>query len=126
MSWKKFLDSFKRHNPMLMSMLTMGQVRAVEDNKIMIAYGPSYAANMQVVRKPEKKAVIEEALREFYKLTVRVEFELDETQAAVAPARKHTETIQVDADDLLEKDPDLRKMVEQIDGEIIGRRKIEE
>jgi len=126
LSWKKFLESFRRGNPMLVSMLAMGQVRAVEDNKIYIAYGPSYSTNMQVVNKPEKKTVIEEALREFYGLTVRIEFEIDKTLKASAPTRKRPEKTRIDADDLLKKDPDLKKMVDRIDGEIIGRRKVDE
>jgi len=101
-------------------------VRAVEDNKITIAFGPNYATNKQVVEKPESKAVIEETLREFYGLTVRIDFELDKAQAAAPPTRGRPEPEQIDAEDLLEQDPDLRKMVEQIDGEIIGRRKIED
>jgi DNA polymerase-3 subunit gamma/tau len=126
MSWKKFLDSLKRRKQMLASLLSMGQVRAVEDNRITVSFNSNYSTNKQVVEKPESKTVIEETLREFYKLTVRIEFELDTTPAAPAPTRKHAEVEQVDAEDLFEKDPDLKKMVDQIDGEIIGRRKIDE
>jgi len=126
MSWKKFLESLKRRKQMLASLLSMGQVRAVEDNKISITFSANYATNKQVVEKPESKAVIEEILREFYGLTVRIDFELERAQAAAAPMRGRPEPDQIDAEDLLEQDPDLKKMVEQIDGEIIGRRKIED
>lgn len=126
MSWKKFLESLKRRKQMLASLLSMGQVRAVEDNKITIAFGANYSTNKQVVEKPESKSVIEETLREFYKLTVRVEFELDLTQTSTQPSGTRPESRQIDADDLFEKDPDLKKMVEHVDGEIIGRRKIED
>ncbi len=125
MSWKKFLENLKRRKQMLASLLSMGQVRRVEDNKISIAFAANYSTNKQVVEKPESKTVIEETLREFYQLTIRIEFELD-AAAAPMPSGKRAETPQINADDLFEKDPELKKMVDQIDGEIIGRRKIEE
>ena len=125
MSWKKFLESLKRRKQMLASLLAMGQVQRVEDNKISIAFASNYSTNKQVVEKAESKAVIEETLREFYQMTVRIEFELDAAPAAM-PSRKQAESPQINADDLLDQDPELKKMVEQIDGEIIGRRKIED
>jgi DNA polymerase-3 subunit gamma/tau len=126
MSWGKFLENLKRRKQMLASLLSMGQVRDVQDIKITVTFGATYSTNKQVVEKPESKSLIEETLREFYKLTVRIEFELDATQPPPVKSSQRTETNRVDADDLLEKDPDLKKVVEQIDGEIIGRRKIEE
>jgi len=126
MSWKKFLESLKRRKQMLASLLSMGEVKTVENNKITVFFGPSYSPNKQVVEKPDSKALIEDALREFYKLTVRIDFELDRSQPAAQPVRPRAEIKQVDADDLLDKDPDLKRMIEKIDGEIIARRKIED
>ncbi len=127
MSWPKFLETLKRRKQMLASLLSMGEVRSVENNKILVAFRNSYETNKQVVEKPESKTLIEDTLREFYKTTVRIEFELDSTPAPEPPKRQPRREIeQVDADDLLKNDPDLKKMLEQIDGEIIGRRKIEE
>jgi DNA polymerase-3 subunit gamma/tau len=126
MSWNKFLDSLKRRKQMLASLLSMGQVRDVQDNKITVTFGATYGTNKQVVNKPESKSLIEEVLREYYKLTVRIEFELDTSQPAAPSARSQPRPTSVDADDLLEKDPDLKKMVEHMDGEIIARKKVDE
>ncbi len=127
MSWPKVLDAIKRRKQMLASLLSMGEVRSVENNKILVTFRNSYETNKQVVEKPESKTLIEDTLREFYKTTVRIEFELDATPAPAPPKRQPRREIEpVDADDLLKNDPDLKKMLEQIDGEIIGRRKIEE
>jgi len=125
-SWPKFLETLKRRKQMLASLLSMGQVNKVEDNRITVAFKNSYATNKQVVEKPESKTVIEDTLREFYKIAVRIEFEIDSTPAPKPAERMHSQPRMVDADDLLEKDPDLKRMLDQIDGEIIGRRKVDE
>jgi DNA polymerase-3 subunit gamma/tau len=79
MSWPKYLEALKRRKQMLASLLSMGEVRSVENNKILVVFRNSYETNKQVVEKPESKTLIEDTLREFYKTAVRIEFELDLT-----------------------------------------------
>lgn len=125
--WSKFLETLKPRKQMLAPMLAMGQVHAVTDNKITIAFGPSNGTNKQVVEKPENKTIIENALRDFFHLSVRIDYILDMTRTA-APEHldKQPAKASVDVADIFEKDPQFKQMVEQIDGEIISRRKIEE
>ncbi|MCK5126351.1 MAG: DNA polymerase III subunit gamma/tau [candidate division Zixibacteria bacterium] len=127
MTWNNFLDELKKQKPMLASMMTMGQVTSVEDSNITIAFSSSYATNKQVVNKTESKTIIEEALRNFYKLTVSVKFTIDKTQKAQASAiNTETESLAINADDLFAEDPELKSFVEQINGEIVGRKKIDD
>ncbi len=126
-SWNKFLEILKKKKAMLASMLSMAQVKSVENNVIKIAFGPSGDTNKQVVDKPESVAVIEETLREFYQLTVRIQFTIDKEIKSQTVARgKEPEGLAINADDLFAKDPELKSFVDKIDGEIISRRKIED
>jgi DNA polymerase-3 subunit gamma/tau len=126
MEWPRFLDVLKRPKPMLASMLAMGKVHSVVDNTITIAFGSNYSTNKQIAEKSENRAVIEEALRDFFKLTVRVEYLLDRvdtTPAETVPARGHQP---IDPEEIYKDDPELKQMIEEINGEIIGRRKADE
>ncbi len=126
MNWKKFLDSLKNRSQMLASMLAMAQVRSVVDNKITVAFSANAGTNKQVAEKSDNYTIITDTLREFFKLPVRVEFILLEDEQIPAAGVDMTEKQPVNANDLFEKDPGLKKMVEQIDGEIISRKKIKE
>jgi len=125
--WSKFLESLKSRKQMLAPMLAMGHVQAVTDNKITVAFGPSNGTNKQVVEKAENKAIIESALHDFFHLPVRIEYILDMNRP-VAPEHldKQPTKASIDVSDIFEKDPQLKQIVEQMDGEIISRRKIKE
>lgn len=125
-TWRKFLDTLKSQKPMLASMLTMGQVAAVKDNIITITFGPSGGTNKQVVEKPENKKIIETGLRDFYKIAVRINYRIDERQAAIPTDKPAAAGDSINADDLFKKDPGLKKFVEQINGDIVSRKKIED
>jgi DNA polymerase-3 subunit gamma/tau len=126
MNWKKFLDALKNRSQMLASMLAMARVRSVVDNKITVAFSANADTNKQVAEKSDNYTIITDTLREFFKLPVRAEFILLEDEQIPAAGTDITEKQPVNADDLFEKDPELKKMVEQIDGEIISRRKTKE
>ncbi|MEZ5359928.1 MAG: DNA polymerase III subunit gamma/tau [Candidatus Zixiibacteriota bacterium] len=125
-SWSKFLELLKKKKAMLASQLMMATVKSVENNKITIAFGPSGETNKMVVDKPESKSVIEDALKDFYQLTVRIEFTIDKTLKAQSAAKlKQPEDLAINADDLFARDPELKSFVDRIDGEIVSRRKVE-
>jgi len=126
MSWPKFLEALKRRKQMLASLLSMGELRSVEENRIRVAFRNSYETNKQVVSKSENRTLIEDTLRDFYKTAARIEFEIDNSPPPKKKAEPRPRSEPVNADDLVDNDPDLKKMLEQIDGEIIGRRKIED
>ncbi|MDD4051437.1 MAG: DNA polymerase III subunit gamma/tau [candidate division Zixibacteria bacterium] len=126
MDWPRFLDVLKRRKPMPASMLTMGKVRSVVDNTITITFGSNYSTNKQIVEKPENRAIIEETLRDFFQLTVRVEYQLDRmdsTPAETIPTRGYQS---IDPEEIYKDDPELKQMIDEINGEIISRRKVDE
>ena len=116
----------KRRKSMVASLLAMGTVQAVADNKITVAFGNNSSTDKQVLEKQEWRDLIETTLREFYKVAARIEFVIDVTVESSQPARQKTVPQKVNADDLLAADPELKRMVEQIDGEIIDRRKTDD
>lgn len=125
-SWNKFLDVLKKKKSMLASMLSMATVKSVENNVIKASFGPSGETHKQVVEKPESKSVIEEALKDFYQLTVRIEFTIDKTLKAKSTSKqKEPDNLAINAEDLFAKDPELKSFVDKIDGEIISRRKVD-
>ncbi|MFH1701077.1 MAG: DNA polymerase III subunit gamma/tau [Candidatus Zixiibacteriota bacterium] len=125
MSWNRFLDTLKKRSSMLNSQLAMGHIQNVKNNEITIAFTPTYSTSKQVIEKPESKNIVEEALRDFYKIAVRIKFVIDTTIKTPVHTKQEPENLLINAEDLFAKDPDLKKMVERIDGEIVGRRKIE-
>lgn len=125
-SWNKFLDILKKKNSMLASMLSMATVKSVENNVITVAFGPSGDTHKQVVDKADSKVIIEKILKEFYQLTVRIEFTIDKTiKAQSAGKQKQPENLAINAEDLFAKDPELKSFVDKIDGEIVSRRKVD-
>lgn len=126
MSWNRFLEELKMRKQMLASMLSMGHLHDVKDNEITISFAPSYGPNKQVIEKPESKSIVEETLRDFYKIAVRIKFVIDSKIKTPVHTQKGPENLKIDAEDLFAKNPDLKKMVDRVDGEIVGRRKIDD
>jgi len=121
------LDHLKRRKQMIASLLAMGQVSAVADNTITISFSSNGGTNKQVLEKAESKGIVEETMREFFKLPVRIEYRLDAAPAKTEPTTsRKPPPLPIDAADLLEHDPDLKRMVEGVNGEIISRRKIDD
>ena len=79
-----------------------------------------------MLEKKEHKATIEDTLREFFKLTVRIEYVLNKKLKTAGPEATKPRNLQINTDDLLAGDPELKKVVEQLDGEIISRKKTDE
>lgn len=127
MGWSGFLDLLKKRKQMLASMLSEGKVSSVDDNKITVSFGPANITNKQVAQKPEAVAVIEEILREHFKITARIAFQIDKSVKPPPVAAEAAPGLDlVNTEDLFASDPELKKMVDRIDGEIIGKKKIEE
>lgn len=126
MEWPRFLDFLRRRKQMPANMLSMGKVRSVVDNVITVTFGNNQNTNKQIVEKAENKGVIEEALRDFFKLPARMEYQLDRVDTAPAETVPAREYQSLDAEEIYKDDPELKRMIEEIDGEIIGRRKVDE
>jgi DNA polymerase-3 subunit gamma/tau len=127
-SWPKFVDFLKGQSHMLSAHLAMAEIREVRDNTILAVFHNSGGTYKQIVEKPNYLSVITTALRDFYKTNLKIKFEVDYNKAAAPePATKMpSRPEKIDSEKLLQEDEKLRRLVEQVDGEIIGKQKAEE
>jgi hypothetical protein len=110
---------------MLASQLAMAELRKVTDNEVLLVFGASGAASKQVVERPESFNLISTALREYFKAAVRVRFVIDPTKNTPPAESGKKNNTQMDVAKLIESSPRLRRLLEKVDGEIIGVRKVE-
>jgi hypothetical protein len=122
--WDNFLALLRQNNPMLASQLRMGELRAVNDNQIVVVFYTSGEASCQLVQKPENQNTILKALRDHFKALVTIKFEIDKTKEQPAQAGEKADGGRVDPKKLIESSPRLKFLVDKVDGDIIGIKKI--
>jgi DNA polymerase-3 subunit gamma/tau len=121
--WPDFLKRVRRQRGMLASQLQMVEVRQVEGNQVSAVFGPNGKVALQVVQKGPNLKLISELLSEHFEADLSIRFELDpRAKGAEAPAG--TDRKSFNAAELLEKSPRLKSLVDKVDGEIIGVRKV--
>lgn len=123
--WQDFLAVLRRTRPMLASQLGMAMVREVRDNAIILSFPSSGATAKQLVEKPDSLSLIVQALREHYKANVTVKFEIDVNRKPETKANARHDENAARAKEIVDKSPRLRKLIERVDGEVIGIRKVE-
>jgi DNA polymerase III subunit gamma/tau len=122
--WESFLTVFRQSSPMLASQLRMAEIQEVKDNRITVMFFSSGEASHQLVTKTENLALIVRALRDHYKANVTITFEIDREREHPAAADKAAND-RPDPKQLVERSPRLKSILEKVDGEIIGIRKVE-
>lgn len=121
--WSDFLSLLRKQSPMLASQLGMAQIREINENEVKVLFGGSGKVSLGLVQKRENLNLILPVLRDHFKANLRLCFELD--PSAPPPAHETEKKVKTDPNELLRKSARLRKLVEQVDGEIIGVKKIE-
>ncbi|UCD95360.1 MAG: DNA polymerase III subunit gamma/tau [Candidatus Zixiibacteriota bacterium] len=125
-NWQKFTEHLKRENPMLAALLAMVEIREVKDNIITAVFHNAGGTSKQVVEKPHYISVITSSLREYFKTNLKISFKIDPGKKP-APTQKPTaKPEKIDAEKLLEEDKELKSIVERFDGEVVGKKKIED
>ncbi len=119
-SWSKFTDYFKTKNRMLAAHLSMVEIREVKDNTITAVFYNGGGTSKQVVEKKDYLAIIITELREYYKTNLKIKFVIDPSDNPKTTSKTVQRTGDVDMDKLLKEDKNLKNLVDQIDGEIIG------
>lgn len=122
--WGNFLALLKQSNPMLASQLRMGELRAVNDNQIVVVFYTSGEASCQLVQKTENHNIILRALRDHFKALVTVKFEIDRTKEPPTQTGDKADPGRVDPKKLVESSPRLKFLVDKVDGDIIGIKKL--
>jgi DNA polymerase-3 subunit gamma/tau len=120
--WENFLAVLKKSSPMLASQIRMAELRSIKDNRLQMFFPASGEASRQLVSKPEHLKVVEQALRECYKANLSVSYEIDSQKQDVAEDDNKTK---IDPKELVERSPRLKSLVDKVDGQIIGIKKVE-
>jgi hypothetical protein len=121
--WENYLLSLKNHSQMLASQMRMAELRDLKDNQITVTFLRSGEISRQLVQKPDNMGVILQALRDHFKSNLTIRFDID-ADRDYAHAEADTKNItSVDAHKLVESSPRLKKLMELVDGQIIGVRK---
>jgi DNA polymerase-3 subunit gamma/tau len=125
-NWQKFTEHLKRGNPMLAALLAMVEIREVKDNVITAVFHNAGGTSKQVVEKPHYMSVITSSLREFFKTNLKISFEIDQEKKPAVLQKPSAKPEKIDAEKLLEEDEELKSIVERFDGEVVGKKKIED
>lgn len=122
--WDNFLALLKQSYPMLASQLRMGELRSVNENQIQVVFFSSGEASRQLVQKPENQSIIVRALRDHFHALVTIKFDTDQGHEHPERASDKPNQNRIDPRKLLEASPRLKYLVDKVDGEIIGIKKL--
>ena len=120
--WESFLSVLKKSSPMLASQVRMAELRSIKDNRLQMFFPASGEASRQLVSKPEHVKLVEQSLRECYKANLSVSYEIDIQKQDAAEDDSKTK---VDPKELVERSPRLKSLVDKVNGQIIGIKKVE-
>ena len=81
-------------------------------------------ASYQLVSKPDNLNLMMRVLREHYHAALKVTVALDRNQGGNGHGETRQGRPKVDPKELLERSPRLKSLVEKVDGEIVGIRKV--
>jgi hypothetical protein len=124
--WDGFLTNFRQSFPMLASQLRMAEIVAVKENLVQFMFFSSGEASRQLVQKPESTQTITNALRDYYKTNLTVRFDIDMSKEYPAGYVEQSAQKAVDPVKLVESSPRLKRLLDKVDGEIIGIKKVEQ
>ncbi len=124
--WDSFLTHLKKTSPMLASQIRMAELRSLTDNQLQLYFSASADTSLELVRKPENLKIIIQALREFFKVSLSVQFDIDKQKEDPAIGENKRNRSQIDPKELIEHSPRLRSLLDKVDGEIIGIKKAED
>ncbi|MBU8934628.1 MAG: DNA polymerase III subunit gamma/tau [candidate division Zixibacteria bacterium] len=123
--WESFITTLKQNNAMLASQLGMGEIGGVVDNKIKLVFGSNMAASVQVIQKPDNLNMVLQTLGDYYRANVRLIFEVDPNKKDLPRGADTDSKPKIDLARLQENSPRLRKLLEKVDGEIIGVKQVD-
>jgi DNA polymerase-3 subunit gamma/tau len=125
-NWPKFIEHLKTINPMLSALLAMAEIKNVSDNVITAVFHNAGGTSKQVVEKSNYQSIILAALREFYKTNLKIQFEVDINKLPPAETRETAKPEKIDTEKLLAESEKLKNIVERFDGEIVGKKKVDD
>jgi hypothetical protein len=122
--WEEYHNHLRRKSAMLSSQLHMGQVRDVKENQIKIVFGSSGLNSKELLERPDNLRTITEDLKQFFQANVSISFEVDK-ELKMPEIKEKKQVTREDINRMIDQSPRLKKLIEIVDGEIIGVRKVE-
>ena len=122
--WDEYLNHLRRKSAMLSSQLRMGQLKEVRENQIKVVFAAAGSNSKEILEQPNNLRNIAEDLKQFFQANVGISFEVDkELKMPEITDKKQVSRDQINQ--LVDQSPRLKKLIEKVDGEIIGIRKVE-
>jgi hypothetical protein len=121
--WTGFMALLRKSSPMVASQLNMAELQSVKDDVLQMVFGPSAEASMLLVSKPDNLKLIHQTLREHFKANLTVQFAIDR-KIADRGAENAEKKPAVDPQELVNRSPRLKSLLDRVDGEIVGIKKI--
>lgn len=115
--WKSYLGALGRVHPMAASQVSLAEIREVSDNKIHSVFDSTGRAAHQLANRADNYSVISRTLREHFRANLSIHFELSEPSVSSDQTAADTNPIT--------QSERLKKLMQQVDGEIIGIRKFD-
>ncbi len=124
--WVDFTEQVKKHNRMLAALLSMAEIREVRDNVITAVFYNAGGTSKQVLEKADYITAIHNELRSFFKTPLKVKYEIDPSKKPESSETRAPSVEKIDADKILESDKKLKDIVERFNGEIVGKKKVDD
>jgi hypothetical protein len=109
---------------MLASQVSMAEIRSIKDNELELFFPAAGEASYQLVSKPDNLNLMMRVLREHFKTGLKVRVSVDPNRGGNGRNDSKAVNPKVDPQELLERSPRLKSLVDKVDGEIVGIRKI--
>ncbi|MEE8578041.1 MAG: DNA polymerase III subunit gamma/tau [candidate division Zixibacteria bacterium] len=122
--WDQFLGRLRTDEQMLASQLAMAAIRSVRDDSVLLLFDSAQDGAAQLVKRPDNRKLIENALSEHFGTSLSIEFEMTEPPPNSSKDKKTMN--RADAKKLIADSPRIQSLIEKVDGEVIGIRKNEE
>ncbi|MFH1372542.1 MAG: hypothetical protein ABII79_01935 [bacterium] len=124
--WEAFLGLLRQKSQMLVSQLGMADIRQVSDNEVELVFGPAGAASKQVVERPENMRLITQILQQHFRAGLRLRFSMDDAAEPVKDGNDRKNSNSNDVARIVADSPRLKRLLEKVNGEIIGIKKVDE
>lgn len=111
---------------MIASQLGMATIRGFRENTVELIFSGSTQSSMAVVQKPENLQLITRTLSDHFGETMAVALDLDRNAAPDPVDGEQNGLKKVNSKELIEKSPRLQRLIEKVDGEVIGVRPVQE
>lgn len=122
--WEEYLNHLRRKSAMLSSQLHMGQVKEVKDNHIKVVFGANSVNSKEILERSDNLRTLTDDLKHFFQSNVGISFSIDKELKLTEKSEKK-QVSREEINRLVDQSARLKKLIEKVDGEIIGIRKVE-